>query len=424
MNGRWCLQMLSARCTTRDLQVACSQSCALSYDRQPQKCEKGVRPSPKERIGWMDEWMEVSSGENLCRTKSSEFHLAPSPNGLRWKNGNQDKTEFKRVLVWQELARTMKGPTTQELHCKGFLLAAGLLFLWLPAAAGVMGSLSIVSVPETPVEGQNVTLLVENVTGSIREITWFRGPATDGSSRILSYFPGNSRPQRNGIQNTQREFGFPNGSLLITGVRPSFATSPPRPTGPTTEMPPIRGKPHPPLMLGWIVAGVVVGILLSGAVGAILVYRFLLNKEDPGTGSFGVQGAPMEHQPIRSRGKDLDTLILADASHPVQITPSGNVTWLLGSPLTLRCSADSVPAPCYCWFFNKTSVNVNGTNLTIHSTSWENEGVYECCVHNLQTNSTACNYTFLRIKNNEGAATRQRVSLPRIGEVNKVTINP
>nr|XP_020668195.1 carcinoembryonic antigen-related cell adhesion molecule 20 [Pogona vitticeps] len=90
-----------------------------------------------------------------------------------------------------------------------------------------------------------------------------------------------------------------------------------------------------------------------------------------------------------------------DRSHSVEITPSGNISWLLGSSLTLSCSADSVPAPCYCWFFNDTSADVEERDLTINLTSWENEGIYKCCVHNPQTNVNACASTFVRIKTSE-----------------------
>lgn len=78
-------------------------------------------------------------------------------------------------------------------------------------------------IPETPAEGQNVTFSVQNVTGTIRQIDWYRGQATNGGSRIFTYFPGNDRPQRNGVQHTQREFGFPNGSLFISDVQLSDA---------------------------------------------------------------------------------------------------------------------------------------------------------------------------------------------------------
>ncbi|XP_042294759.1 carcinoembryonic antigen-related cell adhesion molecule 19 isoform X2 [Sceloporus undulatus] len=200
---------------------------------------------------------------------------------------------------------------SQDLFWKSFWLVAWFLCPWVPPIQGSFANVPVVSIPETPSEGQNVTLSVENVTGTIREINWYRGQATEGATRLFTYFPGYGRPQRNGIQNTQREFGFPNGSLLITGVRPSDAktytvlilirpkgtlkgtfelnlagpvTHPPPTTTSTPQTPSIKEPTRPPSMLGWIVAGVMVGVLLAGAVGATLVYRFVLYKMEPSTG--------------------------------------------------------------------------------------------------------------------------------------------
>ncbi|XP_063168684.1 carcinoembryonic antigen-related cell adhesion molecule 19 [Candoia aspera] len=180
---------------------------------------------------------------------------------------------------------------------------ACLLGLWITLVEATR--IKIVSIPETPVEGQNVTFSVENVQGDIREVSWFRGMASQGSTRVFTYFPGNSRPQRNGVQFTNREFGFPNGSLLITGIRPSdvgrynvmillrpkeilnasteLQLATPPPTTAATATPPSKDPPKVPSTLGWIVAGVLVGILLCGALGAVMVYRFVLQKSEPGT---------------------------------------------------------------------------------------------------------------------------------------------
>ncbi|XP_015273804.1 PREDICTED: carcinoembryonic antigen-related cell adhesion molecule 19-like [Gekko japonicus] len=200
----------------------------------------------------------------------------------------------------------MRGFRSGDLIDTGFLLAAFLLCLCLPPTRAIE-NLPIVTIPENPAEGQNVTFSVENVTGSVRQFDWYRGSVTDGGSRIFTYFTGdNRRPQRNGVRFTSREFGYPNGSLLIRGVqqndsgaytvvvliRPkgtfrgttvlqlaSSATDAPPTTPPLTTLP-----AKTPSMLGWIVAGVLVGILLAGALGATLVYRFVLQKAEPGTG--------------------------------------------------------------------------------------------------------------------------------------------
>nr|XP_034976894.1 carcinoembryonic antigen-related cell adhesion molecule 19 isoform X2 [Zootoca vivipara] len=224
---------------------------------------------------------------------------------------------------------TMQSLTSRVPFPGEFLLVACLVGLWAPLSQATIGSVPVVSIPETPAEGQNVTFAVVNVTGTIRQIDWYRGVATDGSTRLFSYFPGNGNPQRNGVRHTGREFGFPNGSLLITRVRPndskvytvmllmrpkgslkgsielqlahSTTTTPP-PTTPTTEAPPVKELTKPSLMLGWIVAGVVVGILLAGAVGAVLVYRFVLQKADPGTGMPGRLDAIGKKPPAPKHG--------------------------------------------------------------------------------------------------------------------------
>ncbi|XP_070806101.1 cell adhesion molecule CEACAM19-like [Pituophis catenifer annectens] len=181
--------------------------------------------------------------------------------------------------------------------------------------------INIVSIPETPAEGQNVTFSVERVQGDIREVDWFRGMDSQGSSRIFSFFPGNYHPQHNWVQYTNREFGFHNGSMQITGLKASdvgqynvvillrpkeilnasidlrlatpplaTATSATMATTTTTTVTtaatgtsPIKEVPKEPLELGLVVASLLVGVLLCGALGVIIIYRFVLWKSEPGT---------------------------------------------------------------------------------------------------------------------------------------------
>ncbi|KAJ6663889.1 hypothetical protein lerEdw1_009970, partial [Lerista edwardsae] len=193
--------------------------------------------------------------------------------------------------------------------------------------------LPIVVIPKTPVEGQNVTFSVQNVTGAIRQIDWYRGEEPNGGTRIFTYFPGIDRPQRNGVQFTEREFGFPNGSLLISEVKPSDAhhytviilvrskrnfkgttdlqlaasvTSPP-PVIPTLPQPPKKELTKVPGMLGWIVAGIMVGVLFAGVVGAIMVYRFVLKKTEPCTGVAGKLD-PIGKKPLPSKHNDKEPI--------------------------------------------------------------------------------------------------------------------
>ncbi|XP_013920347.1 PREDICTED: carcinoembryonic antigen-related cell adhesion molecule 19 [Thamnophis sirtalis] len=200
-----------------------------------------------------------------------------------------------------------------EVFYKHFSLRACFLALWIILVQA--SRLHIVSIPETPAEGQNVTFSVERVQGNIREVNWYRGMASQGSTRIFTFFPRNPRPQRNGVQFTNREFGFHNGSIQITGLKPSdvgqynvviilrpqeilnasvelrlgtpsvaTSTATTVTTATTTGTSPLMEVPKEPSKLGWIVAGVLVGVLLCGALVAIMVYRFVLQKSEHSTG--------------------------------------------------------------------------------------------------------------------------------------------
>lgn len=69
--------------------------------------------------------------------------------------------------------------------------------------------------------------------------------------------------------------------LFCTGA----ATNPPLPVTTTPPPPPPVKEPTKGNgMMGWIVAGIMVGVLLAGAVGSIMVYRFVLKQAEPCTG--------------------------------------------------------------------------------------------------------------------------------------------
>ncbi|KAH1164599.1 hypothetical protein KIL84_004959 [Mauremys mutica] len=92
-----------------------------------------------------------------------------------------------------------------------------LLLCWGPRP--VVCTVVVHVIPEAPSVGQNVILSVEAGLDPLRHFDWYRGRLADGSTRIFSYSPGQERPQRNGVQFTGREVGFPNGSLLLRGAQ-------------------------------------------------------------------------------------------------------------------------------------------------------------------------------------------------------------
>ncbi|XP_077196860.1 cell adhesion molecule CEACAM20-like [Paroedura picta] len=110
------------------------------------------------------------------------------------------------------------------------------------------------------------------------------------------------------------------------------------------------------------------------------------------------------------------TAIISVAYGPdaVQISPSGTVTQLFGSPLNLTCHADSVPAAQYSWFFNDTPVDQNGSLVVIHATAWEHEGTYECWVHNPLTNLTGRAAVMVSVATGQESPSAELALIPRI----------
>ncbi|XP_075772337.1 cell adhesion molecule CEACAM19 [Pelodiscus sinensis] len=228
----------------------------------------------------------------------------------------------------------MGGPRFWDTPFTGLLFAGCLLLCRGPCS--VVCPLVVRVAPEAPVAGQNVTLSVEVGQEPLRHFDWYRGRLSEGSTRIFSYFPGQERPQRNGVQFTGREVGFPNGSLLLRNAQandsgtyrvalqlvpqgsergivelrvsaPASTLGPQTPPGPGTPPPPASAAPSTPQILGWVVAGVVVGVLLTVALGAALIYHLVLRRSDLALGSAG-KPDPRGKKPPRSARDDTEPI--------------------------------------------------------------------------------------------------------------------
>ncbi|CAM5135549.1 unnamed protein product, partial [Natator depressus] len=100
------------------------------------------------------------------------------------------------------------------------------------------------------------------------------------------------------------------------------------------------------------------------------------------------QGDAGAHQcevgnPVSTERSEPSTVTVTWIDPPEPIDPT------LGSPLTLSCVADSVPAPSYRWVLNGTNMNETGTSLTFNPTTLDHQGTYECQAHNPITNHSA-----------------------------------
>ncbi|CAM5176411.1 unnamed protein product, partial [Eretmochelys imbricata] len=93
--------------------------------------------------------------------------------------------------------------------------------------------------------------------------------------------------------------------------------------------------------------------------------------------------------PVSTDRSEPSTVTVAYGPDSARIDPPGPIDLTLGSPLTLSCVADSVPAPSYRWVLNGTDTNETGTSLTFNPTTLDHQGTYECQADNPITNRTA-----------------------------------
>uniref|UniRef100_A0A8C0HAX9 Ig-like domain-containing protein n=1 Tax=Chelonoidis abingdonii TaxID=106734 RepID=A0A8C0HAX9_CHEAB len=342
-------------------------------------------------------------------------------------------------------------------------------------------------IPEAPSVGQNVTLSVEGGLEPLRHFDWYRGRLADGSTRIFSYFPGQERPQRNGVQFTGREVGFPNGSLLLRGTQANDSGTyqvalqlvPQGPDSPTLYGPestridppgPVNltlGSPLtltcvadsvPALSYSWILNGNKLPQSRSSLTFDLTTLNLDVYKcqadnpvsgltanaeievlgEQPGTTPASVsdtqstgasvasnalfcaclslpapsclcppcplpaspnhrvaaasevgQGAVYRGTPHWCHPSPDPVPLCADGPDSARIDLPGLIALTLGSPLTLMCVSDSVPAPSYRWGLNSTDTTETGIILTFNPTTVDHQGTYKCQAHNPITDRTA-----------------------------------
>ncbi|XP_043358216.1 carcinoembryonic antigen-related cell adhesion molecule 8-like [Dermochelys coriacea] len=94
-------------------------------------------------------------------------------------------------------------------------------------------------------------------------------------------------------------------------------------------------------------------------------------------------------KPVSTKCSEPSTVMVAYGPDSTRIDAPGPITLTFGSPLTLTCVADSVPAPSYRWVLNGINTNETGTSLTFNPTTWAQQGTYECQAHNPVTSRTA-----------------------------------
>uniref|UniRef100_A0A8C4YHS1 Ig-like domain-containing protein n=1 Tax=Gopherus evgoodei TaxID=1825980 RepID=A0A8C4YHS1_9SAUR len=310
---------------------------------------------------------------------------------------------------------------------KGLLLAASVLgSCFQPAPGQTQTPVTIVLTPPSPVVGGNVSLAPQNPPQDFVLCSWYRSATAAETSRILTCFPHTPLVQQNGPAHTGLETAGPGCALHITGltlndtgnytVQIQSPTSPgldrnkevinthgnalsapctemlPRPTVTPNQTLVLENKtftlrcnssPSADTVL-WLRDGASLAssdrLVLSSDNRTLKV----LNVTRGDAGAYQCEVG----NPVSSIRSEPGTVTVAYGPESVRIDPPGPITLTLGSPLTLTCVADSIPAPSYRWGLNGTDTNQTGSSLTFNPMTLDHQGTYECRAHNPITNRT------------------------------------
>ncbi|XP_077697054.1 cell adhesion molecule CEACAM6-like [Eretmochelys imbricata] len=285
-----------------------------------------------------------------------------------------------------------------------------------PAPTQTPTPVTIVLTPPSPAVGGGVSLAPPNPPQDFTSCSWYRSPTADGNSQILTYNPGPPPIQTNGSAHTGRETAEPGCSLHIAGltlndtgsytVQIQSQTSPvlttvhlpvsemlPRPTVTPNQAQVLESgtftltcnsSPHADTLL-WLRDGA--SLAPSDRLGLSPDNRTLtvsgVTRGDAGAYQCEVRN------PVSTERSEPSTVTVAYGPDSTRIDPPGPINVTFGSPLTLTCVTDSVPAPSYRWVLNGTDMKETGTNLSFSPTTWAQHGTYECRVHNPVTSRTA-----------------------------------
>ncbi|XP_027716529.1 carcinoembryonic antigen-related cell adhesion molecule 20-like [Vombatus ursinus] len=296
---------------------------------------------------------------------------------------------------------------------KRFLLTASVLMSWsFPGAA----QLTIIPQPSIAVVGADVLLSLHGLQeGSYASVTWFQGI---GFVRSILSYDTETETTITGPAFTDREVLQSNGSLIIRGVKVTDS-------GNYTII--VNSKDN---KLMWATQGFQVYVMPSKPSiimepgGSIIEFQSLVKFTcNPNEADVNIQwflnNAELPLSPQLSLSSDNKILTFHNVTRgdsgyyqckvwnsvgfqesdginlivfygpdQVTITPDtgsiwGNIVGVeINSSLTLKCQAESNPAPDYTWYLNENSLGILESQYSISMASRNHDGNYKCTVDN------------------------------------------
>ncbi|XP_049988863.1 carcinoembryonic antigen-related cell adhesion molecule 1-like isoform X2 [Alexandromys fortis] len=295
-----------------------------------------------------------------------------------------------------------------QLPWRGLLLAASLLIYW---SSPTTAQITVEAVPPHVAEGENVLLLVHNLSETPRVFYWYKGENTDNSNEIARFITSDNvnitRPAYSG-----RETIYPNGSLLFqnvtqkdTGaytlqmVMQSFDTTKvsvqfhvypllPKPSITSNNSNPMEGDDSVALRCEpetentsylWRRNGQSLSegdrLKLSEDNRTLTLLSVVRND----TGPYECE----TWNPVSTSRSDPFTLNITYGPDDPIISPS-DTHFHLRTNLSLSCQAASNPPALYSWFVNGELLS-SSQELFIPNITTSNSGSYTCFVYNSVT---------------------------------------
>uniref|UniRef100_A0A8C9DSR5 Ig-like domain-containing protein n=1 Tax=Prolemur simus TaxID=1328070 RepID=A0A8C9DSR5_PROSS len=299
-------------------------------------------------------------------------------------------------------------PRRGRVPWQGLLLTVSLVTFWNPPATA---QLTVESVPPNVVEGKDVLLVVHNLPQDTIGYKWYRGDQTDSNRRILTYIIDTGTIFM-GLEHTDRETIYPNGSLLLhnvtqkdTGyytldlirknplskaVTGQFRVYPelPKPSITSNNSSPMEDKDsvaltcepeHLNITYLWWKNGQRLQdsdrLLMSLNNRTII----LLNITRNDTGPYQCEN----WSPVSASRSDPVTLDVLYGPDVPTISPPDSY-YRLGANLNLSCHTASNPPAQYSWLIN-ASLQQSTQELFIPNATVDNSGFYACIAYNSAT---------------------------------------